>query len=151
MTTITDPDKCRICGENERTRCSDVCSDEACKITNRLFVWRVKVFKGHVPPKGTRRSSGCGVLLGAGTIKYYNWYFYNHSEEKIKSKLKEVRAKIYLLDKMKTYEGIIKTLNTNYCNQITYSINTTSYEKQRTTFNTLRNHGRANNVLSPVD
>lgn len=131
-------DICEICGENEADKFSRTCSDKACKITRSLFVWRVKVFKGEKPPKGAKAGCSGGLIQDSfGVWKSYNWYWYYHSSKKLKAKLKEVRAKIYLLDKMKSYDEIIKALNTNFCNQIKYSIKITSYEKQHATFDSL--------------
>jgi len=130
---------CIICKENSSTG-YDVspCKEDACKITYTLFTWKQKVFDDCKPPKNTSRSGRGGVdVKGPNKGRSYTWFYYNHSRKKINFKLKEVRAKLYLLDKMKSYDEIIKSLNTNYCNQIKYSIKVTSYEKQHSTFNTL--------------
>lgn len=130
---------CRICGVKESTRCSLVCADEACKITNKLFIWKVKVWEGEKPPKGTYKGSGMVVGTGKGRngITWCHWYHYKHSRKSIVEKLQQVRAKLYVLQKLNSIEKIEKALNTNYCNPIKFTINKINYEQQRAIFNTL--------------
>lgn len=129
-------DKCIICQTNEPTRCNNVCTDEACKITKKLFVWEVWLDEGSRTPKGFSKGSGSKIYCGDGIKKpWQNVYHWKQDRKLINEKLKQVRAKLFLLSHIDNLDSIIKTLDTNYCNQPRYKINRYSYENTRI-FNT---------------
>lgn len=133
-----DYDMCHICNENERAPRSSAytCTNQACKITHRLFVWKIKVYQNQTPPKNSSRGGGGGVDFTQGKPMSYTYYWYNIPREEVINKLQQVRAKIALLSKLKSIESIQKALNDKFCNLKKYQITKMNYEEHRSIFNT---------------
>jgi hypothetical protein len=140
---LTKKDFCRVCGVRKKfANSAKVCSDEACKITDKLILWQKWVLQSkngkYKRPKGMifykKVQMGLGFSCIEQQIKNYAIFIVPETPERrieIVKKLQEVRGKLSLLSECKTISQIKISLDKKRCNLFPYTFKFINYEQQK--------------------
>lgn len=123
------------------------CKDKACRLTFKLFDWWIKC-----DSRDPRIIKNRGIKIHFSNKHCGDRYLVHPGKKIVADKLKEVRAKLYLMDKINEFSHyntsqITTVLSSNFCKPFPLIFKQISYEKQHRIFKSSRSNVRIDDVV----